>query len=130
MIEISISSQVPTSPHIIASIVKVECKITENVTVNKDGKIRQGYTIEIVGDIPNEIFLNEIWFPLRSELKLECARIHEHGKYMGCILNWPGMFTANRCVHALPTDRNTTLLLEENVNSTKMVVTKPSTSIG
>lgn len=42
-------------------------------------------------------FKNSVWPVLVNMLGVRCAFIVKDNQYMGCVLNWPGVFTGTNC---------------------------------
>lgn len=115
-VDLYISSAVHTSARELAKIIKVECNISKNISVMKDGTIETGYHIKLI-DFDRKEFKERIWNPLQSLLRIRCAFVREDDHYMGCVLNWPSVFVKSQCA-ATPDDGFSLNALEEGVDST------------
>ena len=71
-------------------------KTYSNVLINNKIVQEVGYCIQIF-EIDNAAFKKKIWKPLKNLLNLTCAYVKKEGEYMGCILNWPGLFRPTIC---------------------------------
>ena len=100
MIELWISSEVETSAKEIAtklSLQDVECQVTPNYSANKDRQLEDGYHIKIFQMDEGLEFKDKVWNVLQPWLNLKCAFVKVENKYMGCVLNWPTVFTKTNC---------------------------------
>jgi len=95
-IDLYISSSVSTTVEQLAKIIKVQCSITPNMSVLKDGTLETGYHIKLI-DFDRKEFKTKIWIPLVNHLGIRCAFVREDDHYMGCVLNWPSVFVPTRC---------------------------------
>ena len=80
---------------------KIECQITPNMTVISNDNtyiVENGFKINIF-DVKKEDFKVLIWDSLNEirGLNLKCAHVKYYNEYRGCIMNWPGVFTENKC---------------------------------
>ena len=66
------------------------------VKYNKKYKIENGLLIKLF-DLSTDDFKNIVWPYLKDKYKLNCAYVKYTDKYMGCILNWPNVFTKSNC---------------------------------
>ena len=73
-------------------------QITVNYSYHK-GKAEKGYKISFF-ELDKTTFRKQIWDPLSKLLNLSCAYV-KYIDYMGCILNWPGVFTETKCISCL-----------------------------
>ena len=104
MITLNISTETKAESDEILNIFlnnKVEVQLieTQNTVKNHKGtfKIEKGYSLKIF-DIKRDTFKTKIWNPLKKLLDLKCAFIIVENEYMGCILNWPGVFCKTKCI--------------------------------
>ena len=58
--------------------------------------IESGYKIKIY-KYNRDTFKEIVWKALKDKFHLECAFIKVENEYMGCILNWPEVFTPSKC---------------------------------
>lgn len=76
------------------------CNITpffSTVTDDKGLYVRQpGFKLEF-RDTSNSEFKDKIWPYLMQKYDLTCAFIIKEHEYMGCIRNWPNVFTSSQC---------------------------------
>lgn len=80
---------------------KLECQIIETKSCVKCGhgfRAEDGYIIKIFGDIDGDVFKQKVWSRLKEAMKIKCAFVRYKDEYMGCILNWPGVFTKTNCL--------------------------------
>ena len=126
-IDLYVSSAIHTSTRELAKTIRVECQISENTSIVKDGTIETGYHIKLI-DFDRKEFKEKIWKPLKKLLGIRCAFVREENQYTGCVLNWPSVFIQSQCV-ATPDDGFSLNALEEGVNSTKVPVTEPTSSV-
>ena len=102
MIDLYISSLIPTTNYIIAKLMNdqgIKCQVYSNISsIIKDGKkaVEDGYHIKIFNLKPCD-FREKVWNILQKELKLICAFVKEDNTYMGCVYNWPKIFTNSKC---------------------------------
>lgn len=102
MITLNISTSKKHSKNEILEIFtnnNVECQIIETISSIKGSpkyKSEKGYSIKIF-DLDKNDFKIKIWEPLVFLLDLKCAFIIVENQYMGCIRNWPGVFTQTNC---------------------------------
>ena len=127
-IDLYVSSPVPTSTRELAKLLRVECQISENTSVVKDGTVETGYHIKLI-DFNSKEFKERIWRPLKKLLRIRCAFVKEEDQYMGCVLNWPSVFVKSCCA-ATPDDGFSLNALEEGVSSAEVSVTEPASSVG
>jgi hypothetical protein len=70
----------------------VTCSVVEQKSVickKKKCWLENGCRITLTGISPNKI--NErVWQPLQSKFHLDCAHLHVHGKFRGCIFDFIG----------------------------------------
>ena len=71
-----------------------EFQISENYSCYK-GKAEKGYKITFF-KLDKKDFKEKIWEPLSELLDLNCAFV-KYIDYMGCVKNWPGIFTETNC---------------------------------
>ena len=69
-------------------------QIYENYSCYK-GKAEKGYKITFF-KLDKKDFKEKIWEPLSELLHLKCAFV-KYADYMGCVKNWPGVFTETKC---------------------------------
>lgn len=82
----------------LTSIIKKQCQITKNYSfVEEINTSEDGFYIKIF-NIDN-IECTRIWNLLKYRLNLKCAFVKKDDEYMGCILNWPNVFTGTNCSH-------------------------------
>jgi len=82
----------------LTGIIKKQCQITKNFSfTEKTNTSEDGFYIKIF-KIDN-IECTHIWNLLKSRLNLKCAFVIKDDEYMGCILNWPNVFTKTNCSH-------------------------------
>ena len=74
------------------------CNITKIYSGIENGNEEPGYRIDF-RDITNENFRDNIWPKLKEQFGLKCAFVRKKYEYMGCILNWPNVFTKSNCVN-------------------------------
>ena len=48
-------------------------------------------------NLKDEDFKEKVWNILQPKLNLECAYVKVEERYMGCIYNWPKVFTESNC---------------------------------
>ena len=80
---------------------KIECQVIKSKSsvkcINNTFTIEDGYKINIFTDIDGKIFKETVWKKLKDLMIIDCAFIQYNNEYMGCILNWPGVFTKSHC---------------------------------
>jgi hypothetical protein len=80
---------------------KIGCQILKSKSsikcINNTFTIEDGYKIYIFDDIGGAEFKETIWTDLKKLMLIDCAFIQYKNEYMGCILNWPGVFTPSNC---------------------------------
>ena len=79
---------------------KVKCQVTKTLSTNQDNDdfiIEKGYKI-IIFDIDGLTFKDKIWSSLKQKLDIKCGFVKYRDEYMGCVLNWPGVFTKSNCL--------------------------------
>ncbi len=59
-------------------------------------RVEQGFTL-LIFDIDGPTFKQVVWEPLQKLLNLSCAFVKYRQDYMGCVLNWPGVFVESQC---------------------------------
>ena len=80
----------------LTNIIQKQCQITKNYSfVEETNTSEHGFYIKIF-KIDN-MECTRIWYLLKSRLKLKCAFVKKDDEYMGCILNWPNVFTETNC---------------------------------
>jgi|TARA_Y100000389_G_C17310266_1_gene437607 hypothetical protein len=102
MIELFISTLVVTNSYEIARLMGeqyLECQVYSNVSsviTNNIISIENGYHIKFF-NLKDEDFKEKVWNILQPKLNLECAYVKVDERYMGCIYNWPKVFTESNC---------------------------------
>jgi hypothetical protein len=102
MIELYISSHKSTSRLELAKLLQhTECQITDNYSSvicpgQTQNVIEQGYYIKFF-DIKPDDFKEKVWNIIQPILELKCAYVKADSDYMGCVLNWPVVFTPSNC---------------------------------
>ena len=103
MITLNISSNIDISDSELTKIFidkKIKCQITKTLSSVPDSegnyRIENGYRF-LIFDIDGVTFRENIWETLKTQLDLQCAFVKYRDDYMGCILNWPGVFTKSNC---------------------------------
>ena len=74
---------------------KHDCQITRTTSI-VNSKEEHGVIIKFFKTNQNEI--KKIWEKLKKCFNLKCAFVQHDSYYMGCILNWPGVFSKNNCI--------------------------------
>jgi hypothetical protein len=69
-------------------------QLSENYSYCK-GIPEKGYKITFFS-VNKEEFKEKIWEPLTELLNLKCGFV-KYTDYMGCVRNWPGVFTESKC---------------------------------
>ena len=82
------------SAQIIETVSSVEHCISSTYNVEKGLNI---IFFDTTKDNFKDNFKNIIWPFLKSTFDLNCAFVKYNQEYMGCILNWPGVFTKSNC---------------------------------
>ena len=73
-------------------------RIVHNVSVRKTGEIEHGYAISFEREtFDRETFKEQVWEPLKTRCSLTCAFVKVPDEYMGCIYNWPEVFSPSLC---------------------------------
>lgn len=78
---------------------KSPCNITKHWSVveRKNQFISEpGFKLHFL-KIANDDFKDRVWPILVSNLNITCAFVIKEHEYMGCVLNWPGLFRPNYC---------------------------------
>jgi hypothetical protein len=79
---------------------KLDCIITPLYRSILDAsgtyQIEPGFKLEF-RSVSNSEFKDNIWPYLKDTYNLSCAFVIRDGEYMGCILNWPGVFCIGKC---------------------------------
>ncbi len=79
---------------------KIKCQITTTTSSVPDNngqyQVENGFRL-LIFDLDGHEFKKEIWEPLQKRLDLKCAFVKYRDDYMGCVLNWPGVFTKSNC---------------------------------
>ena len=79
---------------------QIKCQITKTTSSVPDQngtyQIENGYRL-LIFDVDGITFRDQIWYEIKARLKLRCAFVQYQNDYMGCIMNWPGVFTESRC---------------------------------
>ena len=103
MITLNISSKINISTHELTEFYTskgIKCQITETISSVPDETgnfiVERGFSI-LIFDIEGPQFKKEIWDTLQIKLDLKCAFVKYREDYMGCVLNWPGVFTESNC---------------------------------
>ena len=102
MIDLYVSTSVSSNAFEIATLMgaqKLECQIYTNVSsvVTKDSTfVEQGYHIRFF-NLKDTDFKTKVWEILQPKLDLTCAYVKVDNRYMGCIYNWPRIFTESKC---------------------------------
>ena len=103
MITLNISSAIVIPEIELATIFssnKIKCQITKTLSSvpDEDGNyiIEPGYRF-LIFDIDGKTFKSEIWETLKEKFDLKCAFVKYRDDYMGCVLNWPGVFVESNC---------------------------------
>jgi len=102
MIELFISTLIVTNSYEIARLMGeqyLECQVysnTSSIVINNIITIENGYHIKFF-NLKQEDFIEKVWNILKPKLSLYCAYVKVDQCYMGCIYNWPGVFTENKC---------------------------------
>ena len=103
MLTLNISSQIKIPDDELLEIFisqKIKCQVTSTISSvpDKDGnyQIENGYQL-LIFDIDGDKFKESIWPPLKEKLDIVCAYIKYRDEYMGCVLNWPGVFCKSNC---------------------------------
>jgi len=97
MIDIYVSSIIKLESEELSNLLfskRIECQIYENKSCLKKG-IENGYNIKIF-NLDNLEFKEKVWNLLSNVLNVKCAYVITED-YKGCILNWPDVFTKNKC---------------------------------
>lgn len=92
----------------------IECQLIKTKSVvkyDKKSKIETGFILKIFNLEPIK-FKEFIWTKLKKLMNLTCAFIQYNNEYMGCILNWPGVFTNNNC-HSCNKQNNILIIKSE-----------------
>ena len=79
---------------------KLEVQIVKTKSVvkyNDDMKFESGYILKVHHCDDYKGFKDNIWEPLQKKFNLTCGYVVVDKEYMGCILNWPGVFTESNC---------------------------------
>ena len=105
MIELSISSSLinDQSKYQILKLFSdlgIEVQLTEThslVKYEKSMDIEKGFTIQIYNYTDYSTFKKDIWEPLKNKFDLTCGHVVVGKEYMGCVLNWPGVFVKSNC---------------------------------
>ncbi len=78
----------------------IECQITNTLSSipDNEGKfvIEKGYRLKMF-NIESKQFHDDIWPILKERLGIVCAYVKYKDEYMGCVLNWPGVFCQTNC---------------------------------
>ena len=78
----------------------VECNITTNFSSVpykcNNFVLERGFHLKLF-NINETNFKRKVWNILQPILKLKCAYVRHDDKYMGCVLNWPGVFVKSQC---------------------------------
>ena len=103
MIKLNISSTKITNIRDILNLfieLNIDVQIVKTLstikTKNNNIIVENGYTIKIF-EYDKETFKDKIWKLLKEKFDLQCAFIKIDNEYMGCILNWPCVFTPSNC---------------------------------
>ena len=103
MITLNISSNIEISQIELTQIFvdkKIKCQITKTISSAPDSdgnyRIENGYRF-LIFDIDGVTFRDEIWNEIKDKLELKCAFVKYRDDYMGCVMNWPGVFTKSNC---------------------------------
>ena len=103
MIDLHISSDINISETELTSIFvqkKIQCEITKTTssvrTSHGNYRIETGYRL-LIFDIDGVTFRDLVWKEIKRKLNLKCAFVKYRDDYMGCIMNWPGVFTETNC---------------------------------
>jgi hypothetical protein len=72
----------------------LDFQVSANYSYHK-GKAERGYKITFFS-LNKDEFKEKIWNPLSDLLNLRCAFM-KYIDYMGCVRNWPGVFTESKC---------------------------------
>ena len=79
----------------------IECQIIKTFSTisssNLSYQVERGFKISIFSDIEGNAFKEKIWKTIQKKMDLKCAFIKYKEEYMGCILNWPGVFCKSNC---------------------------------
>lgn len=79
---------------------KIKCQVTKTLNTNIDNDnfiIENGYKI-LIFDIDGVTFKDRVWSSLKKNLDIKCGFVKYRNEYMGCVLNWPGVFTKSNCL--------------------------------
>lgn len=103
MIELFISSPILIEATTILKVLMiygVECNITTNISSVPNEcanfTLEYGFHLKLF-NINESNFKKKVWNLLQPILKLKCAYVRHEHKYMGCVLNWPGVFVKTQC---------------------------------
>jgi len=103
MIDLYLStSKKITSERLLDELVKneVECQIYDNVSSMRScGKPykEKGFYLKLSSSVTDETFREKVWDCLVKLLDIKCAYVKYEDKYMGCVMNWPGVFVESKC---------------------------------
>jgi hypothetical protein len=81
----------------------IECQLIKtksSVKYSNLHEIENGFQIKMFKIEP--IFFKEhIWSNLKKMMNLKCAFVKYDEEYMGCVLNWPNVFTNSNCIESV-----------------------------
>ena len=97
---------------------KIACQVTKttNSVPNADGtyRVEKGYRL-LIFDTDGATFRDTVWNDLKDKLALRCAFVKYRDSYMGCVMNWPGVFTKSNCPGSLHKNKSTRKALRRPV---------------
>ncbi len=115
MITLNISSKIEISSqelahffaekNIKARIINTTSSVPDETDQNKH-IVEYGFSL-LIFDIDGKTFKSQVWDPLQSKLNLKCAFVKYRDDYMGCVLNWPGVFVESKCPGKIDHFQNT-----------------------
>ncbi len=102
MIELYFSTETATTPYEIALLLannNVECQVYNNYSSSRNCNkmtLEPGYYVKLF-NLNDRDFKKNVWNIIQPLFHLECAYVKANDTYMGCLLNWPGVFTPSNC---------------------------------